>query len=489
MKKNRLIFFLSILIPFTAYAQIGSVDSLFKVGSGFGPDEWNGKCEVVLQQADGKLLVGGQFKTFNGKDALYIARLNTDGSLDVDFKSQFEEAWGTNVQAMALQADGKIIIGGYFSEINGVGRNNIARLNSDGSLDESFDPASGFNQEVRTLALQADGKILVGGLFTQYDADFGGSKTPVNGIARLNADGTLDASFQVGSGFSGGSGIGQRQIHQVLSLADGKILVSGHYSSYNGEPSLLLTRLNSDGTLDKTFDASANFAKALDGFYGQVYALKPTANGKIMIGGNYGNSNSLAFGVDRLNSDGSLDTTFKTTHSFSNLINYALAVQSDGKVCVANRNFGQPSEAFVVERYNADGSLDSNFQKTFLNADVTDLIIQQDGNICFVGYFKYNPIGILRLNGDTPNSLSLAKNPSINTHIYPNPTRDFIQFTELPAEARVAVYSSAGALVFPPQRMEKERAQLDLSGLEKGIYFIRVEANEKSSWTKVLKQD
>ncbi|TNE80423.1 MAG: T9SS type A sorting domain-containing protein [Bacteroidetes bacterium] len=489
MKKYSLIFFFTLLIPFTAYAQIGSVDTMFKVGTGFGPDEWTGKCDVIVQQADGKLLVGGQFESFNGNETYYIARLNLDGSLDAGFSSQFEDSWGAKVAAIAIQADGKIVIGGSFSEINGVSRNNIARLNSDGSLDEIFDPASGFNQEVKTLAIQSDGKILVGGLFTHYDAYFGGANTPVNGIARLNVDGSIDASFQVGSGFSGGSGIGQRQIHQVLSLADGKILVSGHYSNYNGEPSLLLTRLNSDGTLDKTFDASANFAKAMDGFYGQVYNLKTTANGEIIIGGNYGNTNSLAFGVDRLHADGTLDSTFKTTHSFSNLINSALAVQSDGKVCVANRNFGQPSEAFVVERYNADGSLDSSFQKTFLNSDVTDLIIQQDGNICFVGYFKFNPIGILRLNGDTPFSLSLAKNSSINPHVYPNPTQDFIQFAELPEEAYVAVYSSTGALVIPAQQMDTNRARVDLRGLEKGVYFIQVKVKEKSSWTKVLKQD
>ncbi len=469
-----------------AFGQLGTIDPGFNPGTGFGPDQWTGKCEAILQQTDGKLLVGGQFTEFDGDVIRYIARLNLDGSLDTTFSNQFASGWGYNVREMAIQSDGKIVIAGAFNEINGLSRNRIARLNPDGSLDASFDPASGFDQEVTAIAIQPDGKILAGGLFTVYDHLWGGAQVPVNGIARLNPDGSLDATFQVGTGFSGSTGIGQRQIREIVLQPDGKILVGGHFSIYDGDTSLLLARLNSDGTLDPSFNANALFSPDFGGFYGQVYALKLLPNGKILIGGNYGNSNGLAFGVDRLHPDGSLDTGFQITHSFSNLRNFALDLQSDGKVLAANVHFGAPSEAFVVERYHSDGSLDTSFPKKYLNNDVTDLIVQGDGNITFVGYFTYNPTGIMRLIGDTPAGVNTFENLPAEFALYPNPAWEFIMLTDVPAHSALSITDLSGRLVYQEVMSGETSKRIDIGHFAEGVYLIRLVKEGSVSTRKLV---
>ncbi len=313
--------------------------------------------------------------------------------------------------------------------------------------------------------MQSDGKIILGNLI------------------RLNADGTQDNSFNAGTGISGGSGFGSVRINKILVQPDGKILIGGHYGSYNGTTSVLITRLNSDGTIDNTFNANANFAPAMDGFYGQVYSIKLLPNGKIMIGGNYANNNTSTLGVDRLNIDGSLDTTFKITHSFSGVRNYALDVQSDGKILAANVNFGLPSEAFVVERYNIDGSLDTIFPKRFVNNDVKDLIVQADGKITFVGYFNYNPTGIMRLIGDTPMGVTEMSNSLFE--MYPNPASNFLNLNIGNENAIVQIINTEGRTVYEGTLTNGNNI-IDINNLLPGFYVCMVNINGKLSNKKLI---
>ena len=196
-----------------------------------------------------------------------------------------------------------------------------------------------------------------------------------------------------------------------------------------------------------------------------------------MIGGNYGNSNSLAFGVDRLNSDGSLDNSFETAHSFSNIRNYAIDVQSDGKILVANQNFGAPSEAYVVERYNSDGSLDTTFPKKYVNSDVKDIILQSDGYITFVGYFNYNATGIMRLVGDTPLSTTVIDNASLQFNIFPNPTNKMLNIENLPDNSGIRVIDRYGRIILSQKSTPENFNTLDVSTLLAGTYFLHIENN------------
>lgn len=141
------------------------------------------------------------------------------------------------VSSIAIQNDGKIIIGGGFTSFSGMVRNGIARLNADGTLDSSFDPGTGFNNPVSTIAIQNDDKILIGGGF------FGSG---INGIARLNTDGSLDSSFNIGTGFSG-------YVNSIALQNDGKMIVGGSISSFNGTSIGNIVRLDADGSIDGLF--------------------------------------------------------------------------------------------------------------------------------------------------------------------------------------------------------------------------------------------
>jgi uncharacterized delta-60 repeat protein len=171
-----------------------------------------------------------------------------------------------------------------------------------GQLDVSFNYGSGngTNGTVYSLALQPDGKILVGGSFTSYNGDAG---APDN-LLRLKTDGTLDATFNVG-----GAGL-DGPVYALLRQADGNILVGGNFTAYNGNASAPdnILRLDANGSLD------AGFSGAVAGASSSVwsFAIQPADN-KILVGGTFTSYNGLADAPDRilrLNTDGSLDTTF-----------------------------------------------------------------------------------------------------------------------------------------------------------------------------------
>jgi uncharacterized delta-60 repeat protein len=149
---------------------------------------------VLSIQSDGKILVGGSFTTYKGLTQNYIVRLNTDGSLDSTF--DVGVGFDNQVRAITIQPDGKILVGGNFTTYKGLTQTRIVRLNTDGSLDSTFDVGTGFNTLVLSLLTQSDGKILVGGNFSTYKG------LTQNFIARLNIDGSLDSTFNIGTGFN-----------------------------------------------------------------------------------------------------------------------------------------------------------------------------------------------------------------------------------------------------------------------------------------------
>ena len=242
----------------------GSLDTNF-MASVTGPDS---VVNAVALQADGQILIGGLFASVNGQSQNYLARLNPDGTLDNTFTCNISGSVAAGaVRAIQVQPDGRILIGGDFVLVNGVARNRIARLYPDGSLDASFDPGAGADDSVRVVLAQPDGKILLGGLFLSVS---GNSRAR---IARLNADGSSDASFNPGSGAN----------EYVLSLAlqvDGKILVGGGFTAINGYPRNNLARLMSNGAIDTTY----NVGTGADNYI-NVVALQPDQ--KVLIGGGF----------------------------------------------------------------------------------------------------------------------------------------------------------------------------------------------------------
>ena len=271
--KNFLTFFL-LLLNIATFAQSGAIDTTFNTsnngiygnGSGF-----NGDVRSTNIQLDGKVLMGGLFTSFNSIARNCIARLNIDGSLD----TTFNPGTGFNlwVYSTSIQSDGKIIVGGIFTSFNGAAINRIARLNIDGSLDTTFNPGTGFDDEVWSMSIQSDGKIIVAGAFTSFN---GISK---NYIARLNVDGSLDTSFNPGTGFN-------NVVASVHIQSDGNIIVGGRFTLYNGTARNRIVRLNTGGSLDTTFNPGT-------GFDGSVWSISIQTDGNVILGGEFTQFNGL----------------------------------------------------------------------------------------------------------------------------------------------------------------------------------------------------
>ncbi|TAE07120.1 MAG: choice-of-anchor D domain-containing protein, partial [Bacteroidetes bacterium] len=349
---------------------------------------FNNEVLALSVQSDGKILVGGYFTAFNDTPCNRLARLNTDGSLNTSFGAGFSGLVGTNVRALSVQSDGKIVIGGYFTSFDGTSCSMITRLNADGTLDTGFNSGSGFNNWVKALSVQPDGKIVVGGEFTNFNG------TSRNRIARLNADGSLDTSFDPGSGLNGG-------VSALSIQSDGKILIGGTFNTFNGISHNYIARLNVDGSLDTGFTPGS-------GFNNWVNALSVQQDGKIVVGGEFTNFNGTSRNrIARLNADGSLDTSFLPNVGFDNRI-LSLALQAYGKILVVgNFNTFNGTTRNKIARLNEDGSLDTGFTPgSGFDNWVSALYVQSDNKIVLGGSFiNFNGAirtRIARLHGDIP---------------------------------------------------------------------------------------
>ena len=209
----------------------GSINTLF-------PGMFEDDVLSIEEQSDGKLVMGGRFTNIYAPSQNRIVRLNTDFSIDTGFT--IGTGFNNTVNVVRLQSDGKILCGGAFSQFNGTSRSRICRLNSNGTLDTSFVPFEGGVSlgDVNEILVQSDGKIIVLGNFTETS-----SGTTVNRIIRYNSDGTLDNTFNTGTGFN-------NTVTKGLILPDGDIIVLGSFTSYNGLTANRIIRLNSNGIED-----------------------------------------------------------------------------------------------------------------------------------------------------------------------------------------------------------------------------------------------
>jgi uncharacterized delta-60 repeat protein len=271
-----------------------SINGFFS-GTGFNSSVFNG-----TSQADGKIVVVGVFDSYNGTSiGRGITRLNSGGTLDNTFNTGSGFNAGSNIFAVAVQADGKILVGGNFTSYSGVSYRNLIRLESDGSVDNTFNIGTGFTNDVLALTVQSDGKILVGG-----SELFAGE----NGLVRLNTDGSKDTSFPTDAIGSG------EPVFVIVINPDGKIMVGGDFGGYSGQSSQSLVRLNTNGTFDNTF-ITGGLTSTIGG---------PFVSGISIIGTQYlitGAFNTVSgvtqSGITRLNNNGSIDNTFNSGTGFS----------------------------------------------------------------------------------------------------------------------------------------------------------------------------
>lgn len=342
---------------------------------------------TLAVQPDGKVLAAGGFDFVNGVLTGKLHRFNSNGTPDAGFNA----GTGANgfIAAVVLQPDGKILVAGGFSIFNGVVAPNLVRLNPDGSLDNTFSSiGTGVPRQPMSLVLQPDGKILVSG--TALDVQ----QQTVSGVVRLLPSGARDTSFSPGTGVDGGFA------YCLLVQPDSKILVGGVFTTFNGQPTGGLVRLNPDGSLDPSFRAGISPG-------GAIRSLLLQPNGKVLVGGTFELPSTTFFTrLARLLPDGALDNTF-TPGAGPNMgsVISMIPQSAGGAVLVGSFTQYDGVARGRLARISADGVLDASFAPD-AGANNSVLAVAETGtNELFVGggftqFNGFNQPALARLSSD-----------------------------------------------------------------------------------------
>ena len=336
----------------------------------------DGTVDAMAIQPDNRILVGGSFSNIGGGGSgatsrLRLARLHADASVDASFDPQgsLVGSGGDGVRAIAVLPNGKILVGGAGGFAGGRG---IVRLNSNGSLDPTFTTAT--NNSVLAIALQPDGKILVGGSFTTLNG------APRNRIARLHADGTLDTTFDPGA---------SQTVFTLALQQDGRILAGGSFDSIGGGGTGTtsragIARLSANGTVDPTFNPglASNQVPV-------VRAITIQPDGRILIGGGFSSvSGTARHNIARLTASGSLDSAFAPPlGTVSDVYSVrSIAVLPNRKVVLGGMFSLAPAALTHLARLNSNGSADTTFQRD-TNALVNVVAVDLAGRVMVGGNF------------------------------------------------------------------------------------------------------
>ncbi len=370
-------------------------------------------------------MTSGQAAIPNTTGTPLDSSFDEDGKATTDFGG-YDQAYG-----VAIQADGKIVAVGFSNSDFAV-----ARYNMDGKLDPRFDGDGrlisnlGQLEKGKAVILQGDGKILVTGSYFYWGGDD-------FVLARYNQDGTPDISF--GKDGMVLTNLGGHDFAQALALQmDGKVVVAGYSQRQSNLYDLAITRYNTDGALDTSFNGNG---KVITDFgeseYG--YAVKVQADGKIVVVG----SSNGNFILVRYNTDGTLDLGFdgdgRLTTDFGSVEDaFALGIQADGKIVVAGSSNGN----FALARYDSAGKLDPGFDgdgKLTIDFGGSDygkaIVLQADGKIVVAGYSN-GSFALTRVNADGSLDLSLDSDGKLFTS-FPNPS--FAQAVALQADGKIVV--------------------------------------------------
>ncbi len=352
-------------VLYSANVDISGINKLFRLNADGSSDGTYTQDPAVVSLLSSWGIDSLQRTTFYASTTTgnRIVRLNSNGGLDSGFAPVLD-TYGT-VNAIARQPDGKVLVAGVYTSMNGVVRSNFSRVNADGSLDMTFDAGSGFSSPPSQLLLQTDGRVIAVGEFTSYNG------SSVTGIVRINTDGSRDSTFNVTTS----------QTPRVVAIRiDGRIIIGGGFTTVNGTARTGVARLNTDGSLDSTFNP-------IFGGGASIYSLAILSDGNIMVGGAFSGVNGFnRSNFVRLTSDGSLDQTFTATgvSSVTKLI-----VQPDGKYLI-----GTFSPTGAISRRNIDGTDDSTFSApSITSSSSSDLNIEamlqlSDGSILIGGVFN-----------------------------------------------------------------------------------------------------
>jgi uncharacterized delta-60 repeat protein len=353
----------------------------------------NGFVYAFATNVSKETLLSG-YTSNNVPDGTLIVKVVSFGqqcqnSININVKNCVDvSGFNNTIDAVCIQNDGKILLGGRFTLCDDQSRVRLARLNSDGSLDTSFTVGSGFNNTVYNIAMQSDGKILVTGIFTSYNGN-----TSQPRFTRLNTDGSIDATFNFGN--TGIMGASFTYANGIAVQPDGKILVGGNFVFYNGSVVTRFIRINSNGTLDASISATVS----------DLYNIIVDNNGKIYAtGSNF---------ITRRNSDTTADVSFEGGRQLLSQYGYGMILQPDGKIVIGgwfNSYKSLPVPKSII-RLNPDSTIDSTFDVGLTGfsdvsnrEDVRAILYQSDGKLIvggtFTDYRGQTLYNIVRLNSD-----------------------------------------------------------------------------------------
>jgi uncharacterized delta-60 repeat protein len=498
--------------PDSSFSKDGKVKSFIDDGTGHGS-----YGDAAALQQDGKLVVAG-----TGENHYVLMRYKTNGVLDKSFgvngvvMNQFQVNTSPVIFAVAIQANGKIIVAGESgsgSDANCA----FARYDVNGSIDSSFgtegnliiDFTKGDYDHASGLAVQPDGKIVA-------------SVVALNGTnynfaaLRLNRNGTLDNSFgvkgKVTTDFSPTTG---ETSNAITLQPDGKIILSGTISN-DSLQNFALARYNPNGSLDSNFGINGKVTTDFNNNLDDVATVAIKTDGKIVVAGDTYNGSNYDFALAQYRPNGTPDMNFgtngKVTTDFSNGSNeeiFSIVIQADNKIIAA----GMSNSVFALAMYRLNGTLDQGFGShgkvttDFFDTecDGRSVLLQSDGKILVAGYsYKYvYPhsfakawIAIARYNGDglladDNISASMISDHSIVLSVYPNPVQSVlnVQFSNLFSSGKtVSIYDMNGKLLFT--KPAESNTRLDMKRLVSGAYLLKIrDADGKILYdSKIIKQ-
>lgn len=504
---------------YDVYKYIPDIQNYEYLGSGNGPINdmtFNGSSNVVL---------GGSFSEFNATATSSLIKLDDENNPEPGF--DIEEFYNNGaINAMAIQGENKILIGGRFTKVNGVNINNLARLNLDGTLDQSFTPFD--TRFVDQIEVTADNKIYVDSYaFSSMDGTY------VDGFHLLNADGSLDQTIYSGSIWDfatlgtqkilhnfqevfvveGGqpqsfiAGTPPTLVHSMAISNQGTLLVGAFYSAPGSSYAEVKSYL-ADGTEDPDFNEvvftnTGNQNPTLG-------ALQVGADGKIWVGGRFNRINgetSVSKALVRLNQDGTLDTSFNTggtglgasplsTVDFINLMN-------DGSAIVTGRNFSTYNNAEVNKTFivTSTGKLSDEILPINARGQVLTSVAIDNDQYLYGGYFNFSgepirtALGVLDLSEPEPEpeppvtAVEDAEDHSLE--IYPNPVRDYLTIkvsVQGFSALQFSIYSLTGQRVAEPYITSSGDLQVDVQALPSGMYVLRGIGRSGNFYRKLIKQ-
>lgn len=377
--------------------KISRIKSNGELNTAYAPALYDNVYDMAFTP-DGKIIAVGNFWYWNTSATPQesIVRINIDGTRDTSFTIGTSFSPIRSATDIAIQNDGKILIGGNFNSYNGNTSPKLIRLNASGAYDSSFITGTGFNGSVSDLEILSDGRILVVGNFTSYNGT-----NSVNRVALLNANGVIDNSFQVniGAGFDTAPIV-------VKEIAGVGILIGGNFTTFQGVSAGGIVCLNTNGTVC----SSVNFGVGVNTVAGEtINDIQKLNSTTLLLAGSFASFNSIAGkNIVALNLDGSDSGEFSSFKGLNRGVE-SIQIQSDGKVIIGGDFLiYNPINIPQIVRFNTDQTLDEDFTANVTNisniVSVSGIVVDENDKIWVSGSMvangSYSASNLIRLNED-----------------------------------------------------------------------------------------